>query len=71
MKKTYTLIFKKDPEEGYVVEVAELPGCLSWGKDLTQAKEKIKEAISAYLEAQKLVKSKQEVFIDKLEYDAV
>jgi len=49
----FTLIFQKDPEEGYVVEVLELPGCLSWGKTIDEAKNNIKEAIQLYLEALK------------------
>ncbi len=47
----FTLIFHKDPEEGYVVEVLELPGCISWGKTISEAKENVKEAIELYLES--------------------
>lgn len=43
-----------DPEyEGYVVEVLELPGCVSQGKTVEEAIENIKDAINGYIEVEK------------------
>ncbi len=47
----YTVIFQKEPEGGYTAIVPELPGCVTYGKDLEEAKKMVKEAIELYLEA--------------------
>jgi len=47
--KKYNLIFTKEPEGGYTVEVVELPGCVSYWETLEEAKENIKDAIKWYL----------------------
>jgi len=50
MKKvTYNLIFNAEPEGGFTVIVPSLPGCVTYGKNLTEAKKMVKEAINAYL----------------------
>lgn len=52
MKKvihTYTVIFEKAPEGGYIAYVPLLPGCVSQGETFEEAKEGIKEAIEGYL----------------------
>jgi len=50
MKKvTYNLIFNAEPEGGFTVIVPSLPGCVTYGKNLTEAKKMAKEAINAYL----------------------
>ena len=50
MKKvTYNLIFNPEPEGGFTVIVPSLPGCVTYGKNLTEAKKMAKEAIKAYL----------------------
>ena len=46
---TYNLIFKPEPEGGFTVIVPSLPGCVTYGKNLTEAKKNAKEAINAYL----------------------
>ena len=47
----YTVLFTPDEESGwFVAEVPALPGCVTQGKTLAQAKERIKEAIELYLE---------------------
>lgn len=55
----YTAVFQKEPEGGYTVFVPLLPGCVSYGKDLEEAKEMIKEAIELYIES--LVAHKEEI----------
>lgn len=47
----YTAVFQKEPEGGYTVFVPILPGCVSYGKDLEEAKRMIKEAIGLYIES--------------------
>lgn len=47
--KSYTLILKAEPEGGYTVIVPALPGCVTYGKDLGEARKMAVEAIAAYL----------------------
>ena len=44
------VIIEKDETGFYVAEVPALPGCLSQGKTLEEAKENIKEAIEGWME---------------------
>jgi predicted RNase H-like HicB family nuclease len=44
------VVIKKGVDGWYVVTVPSLPGCISQGKTIKEAKENIKEAISLYLE---------------------
>lgn len=45
----YNLIFRPEPEGGFTVTVPALPGCVTYGKTLTEAKKMAGDAISAYL----------------------
>jgi predicted RNase H-like HicB family nuclease len=48
----YKVILSQDRETGwYVVEVPNLPGCISQGKTKEEALENIKDAIRGYLES--------------------
>lgn len=47
---TYTAIFEKASEGGYVVSVPALPGCLTQGETFEEAKDNIKDAITGYIE---------------------
>ncbi|PIP14591.1 antitoxin HicB [Candidatus Roizmanbacteria bacterium CG22_combo_CG10-13_8_21_14_all_35_9] len=47
----YTAVFQKEPEGGYTVFVPMLPGCVSYGKNLEEAKKMINEAIELYIES--------------------
>ncbi len=50
--KTYRAVFTPDLEVGgYTVEVPELPGCITEGDDLPEAKRMTREAIEAWLSA--------------------
>ena len=66
MKLNYNVIFQKEPEGGYTVLVPSLPGCVTYGEDLDQAKEMAREAIEIYLESLKKhneeIPAQQEVF---------
>lgn len=56
MKSTelnYTVIFQKEPEGGYTATVPTLAGCVTYGKNLEEAKKMAKEAIELYLESLK------------------
>jgi len=47
----YTAVFQKEPEGGYTVFVPMLPGCVSYGADLEEAKKMINDAIKLYVES--------------------
>jgi len=47
----YTVIFEPAEEGGYVVHVPALPGLVTEGDTLEEAKERAKEAIACYLES--------------------
>ncbi len=42
-------IFRPEPEGGFTVIVPSLPGCISYGKDLKEAKKMGAEAIKGYI----------------------
>lgn len=45
----YNLIFRPEPEGGFTVIVPSLPGCVTYGKNLEEAKEMARDAIGGYL----------------------
>ena len=49
----YSVIFQKEPEGGYTVIVPSLSGCVTYGKDLEEARKMAREAIELYLESQR------------------
>lgn len=51
MLLNYTVIFEPQPEGGYTVYVPALPGCISEGNPLEEAREMIKDAIKCYCES--------------------
>jgi len=55
MKQNYhfNLMFRPEPEGGYTVIVPALPGCITYGKDLEEAREMAQDAISSYLKSMK------------------
>jgi predicted RNase H-like HicB family nuclease len=47
----FQVVFTFDPDyQGYVADVPELPGCMSQGKTVAEAKANIRDAIEGYLE---------------------
>lgn len=50
---TYTVIFEKAKEGGYIVYVPMLSGCMTQGETFEEAKDNIKDAIGAYLKVLK------------------
>ena len=66
----YTAIFQKEPKGGYTVIVPILPGCVTYGKNLEEAKKMAEEAITLYLESLKAhheeIPCEKEVFYTQL-----
>jgi predicted RNase H-like HicB family nuclease len=60
----YNLIFRPEPEGGFTVTVPSLPGCITYGKDLKEAKEMAVDAIKGYVAS---LKKHQEPIIDDSE----
>ena len=48
-KKSFHVIVERDEDGWYVGSVAELPGCHTQAKSLDQLRERIHEAIEAYI----------------------
>ena len=48
---SFTVLYKKVPEGGYVISVPVLPGCHTQGETIEEAEHNIKEAIELYLES--------------------
>jgi len=46
---TYRLILTEEPEGGFTVMVPALPGCITYGANLEEAKAMAKEAIEGYI----------------------
>lgn len=45
----YNVIFRPEAEGGFSVIVPSLPGCITYGKDLAEAKEMAVDAIKGYI----------------------
>lgn len=52
----YNVIFKSESEGGFTATVPALPGCVSYGKTLVEAKEMITDAIEGYISTLKKYK---------------
>lgn len=50
-KRSYTVIYEPQPEGGYTVTVPALPGCVSEGDTLAEARAMAEDAIRAYCES--------------------
>ncbi len=49
----YKVLLRAEPEGGFTVFVPNLEGCVTYGKDLDEAKINAKEAIELYIESLK------------------
>ena len=67
----YNLIFKPEPEGGFTVMAPSLPGCVTYGKNLHEAKKMAADAIRGYLASlekhQELIPSDEENFITSIQ----
>jgi predicted RNase H-like HicB family nuclease len=50
---SYRILLRKEPEGGYTVTVPSLPGCITYGETIEEAKKMAKEAIELYIESLK------------------
>jgi predicted RNase H-like HicB family nuclease len=50
-KISYRILLRPEPEGGYTVIVPSLPGCITYGKTLEEARKMALDAIKAYLES--------------------
>jgi predicted RNase H-like HicB family nuclease len=50
MTRTYTFVFDPDPEGGFVVTCPALPGLVTCGETLEQAREMARDAMEGYVE---------------------
>lgn len=68
---SYNLIFRPEPEGGFTVTVPALQGCVTYGKDLKQAKAMAIDAIAGYITSLKkhgqLIPSDQDSFISAVQ----
>jgi len=46
---SYRILLRPEPEGGYTVIVPSLPGCITYGKNLKEAREMAVDAIKVYL----------------------
>lgn len=58
----YQIILRPEPEGGYTVLVPALPGCVTWGKTLKQARKMAADAIGGYIAS--LVKHGEPIPVD-------
>jgi antitoxin HicB len=66
---TYKVLLKPEPEGGYTVNVPALPGCITYGETLEEAKVNAQEAIELYVESLKEHGEDIPTDIDVLEYN--
>ena len=48
-KLQYNAIFRPEPEGGYTVMVPAMPGCITYGRNLKEARKMAADAIHGYL----------------------
>ena len=56
MKKAhrrFNIVLRPEPEGGFTAIVPALPGCVTYGRTLTEARKMAKDAISGYIESLK------------------
>ena len=51
MRHTYTGLIHKDPDSDYGVSFPDLPGCITAGRTVEEAREMASEALALHLEA--------------------
>lgn len=66
---TYKVLLKPEPEGGFTVNVPALPGCITYGETLEEAKINAQEAIELYIESLKEHGEEIPTDVDVLEYN--
>ncbi len=47
----FNIIFRPEPQGGFTASVPALPGCVTYGRTLAEARKMVKDAISGYIES--------------------
>jgi predicted RNase H-like HicB family nuclease len=50
MERTYTFVFDPDPDGGFVVTCPALPGLVTWGGTMDEARHMARDAMEGYIE---------------------
>jgi antitoxin HicB len=66
---SYRIVLRPEPEGGYTVIVPSLPGCITFGETIDEAKEMAKDAIEAYLKS--VEKHGEEIHDDSNTFEGV
>jgi predicted RNase H-like HicB family nuclease len=70
MKRKFGVLVEKDEDGYYVASVPMLPGCHTQAKSMDDLLERIKEAIEAYLEAEKDIEISEFLGVQVVEAEA-
>ncbi len=70
MKKKFSVLVEKDEDGYYVATVPTLPGCHTQARSLDDLLERTKEAIEAYLEAEKDIEIAEFIGVQVVEAEA-
>ena len=69
----YTAIYTEESEGGFTVTVPQLPGCVTYGKDLKEAERMAKDAVSLYLQSlekhNELIPREENYFIGSIDLE--
>lgn len=50
-RRHFNIVLRPEPEGGFTALVPALPGCVTYGRTLPEAKEMAKDAIAGYIES--------------------
>ena len=70
MKRKFGVLVEKDEDGYYVASVPTLPGCHTQARSMDELLERIKEAIEAYLEAEKDIEISEFIGVQVVEAEA-
>jgi predicted RNase H-like HicB family nuclease len=70
MKRKFGVLVEKDEDGYYVASVPTLPGCHTQARSLDELMERVKEAIEAYLEAEKDIEISEFIGVQVVEAEA-
>jgi predicted RNase H-like HicB family nuclease len=70
MKKKFSVLVEKDEDGYYVATIPALPGCHTQARSLDDLLERTKEAIEAYLEAEKDIEIAEFIGVQVVEAEA-
>lgn len=56
---SYRILLTEEPEGGYTVTVPTLPGCITYGETIEEARKMAKESIELYIES--LIANNEEI----------